>query len=73
MFSLAHICTTKERERATACILHDAEAIALGIGVSLVDELLDSENLLIINKTKHPTKGEKMAQYGRTRVLANEE
>jgi hypothetical protein len=34
--------------------------------------LLNDENLLIINKTKHPTKGEKMAQDGRTHVLANE-
>jgi len=36
---------------------------------------LNDENLLIINKTKHPTKGEKMAmaQDGRTHVLANEE
>ncbi len=40
--SLAHICTTREREseRATVRILHDAGAIALGIGVSLVAELL---------------------------------
>jgi len=34
--------------------------------------LLNDENLLIINKTKHPTKGEKMAQDTRTHVLANE-
>jgi len=34
---------------------------------------LNDENLLIINKTKHPTKGEKMTQDGRTHVLANEE
>ncbi len=46
VFSLAHICTTRERERATVCILHDAGAIALGIGVSLVDELLDLHHLV---------------------------
>jgi hypothetical protein len=34
---------------------------------------LNDENLLIINKTKPPTKGEKTAQDGRTHVLANEE
>jgi hypothetical protein len=34
--------------------------------------LLNDENLLIVNKTKHPTKGEKMAQDERTHVLANE-
>jgi hypothetical protein len=34
---------------------------------------LNDENLLIINKTKHPIKGEKMAQDGRTHVLANKE
>jgi len=31
------------------------------------------ENLPIIKKTKHPTKGEKKVQDGRTQVLANEE
>ncbi len=35
--------------------------------------LLNDENLPIMNKTKHATKGEKMAQDGRTHVLANEE
>jgi len=34
---------------------------------------LNDENLLIINKIKHPTKGEKMTQDGRTHVLTNEE
>jgi hypothetical protein len=34
---------------------------------------LNDENLLIINKTKHPAKGEKMEQDERTHVLANEE
>jgi len=34
---------------------------------------LKDENVLIINKTKHPTKGEKMTQDGRTHVQANEE
>ncbi len=46
VFSLAHICTTRESERATVCILHDAGAIALGIRVSLVDELLDFHHLV---------------------------
>jgi hypothetical protein len=31
------------------------------------------ENLPIINKTEHSTKGEKMVQDGRTQVLANNE
>jgi len=35
--------------------------------------LLNHKNLAIINKTKHPTKGEKMTPDGRTHVLANEE
>ncbi len=33
-------------ERATICILHDAGVIALGIRVSLVDELLDFHHLV---------------------------
>jgi hypothetical protein len=33
----------------------------------------NDENLPIINKTKHTTKGEKKVQDGRTQVLANEE
>jgi hypothetical protein len=35
--------------------------------------LLNDKNLLIINKIKYPTKGEKMTQDERTHVLANEE
>jgi hypothetical protein len=35
------------------------------------DEKLD-ENLTIINKTKHSTKGERKVQDGRTQVLANQ-
>jgi hypothetical protein len=31
------------------------------------------ENLPIINKTKHPTKGRKKVQDGRTQVLTNKE
>ncbi len=50
MFSLSHICSTREREResarATVCILHDAGAIALGIRVALVDELLHLHHLV---------------------------
>jgi len=33
---------------------------------------LTYENLPIINKTKHPSKGMKKMQDGRTRILANE-
>jgi hypothetical protein len=36
-------------------------------------EPFNGENLLTINKTKHPTKGEKNVQDGRTQVLANKE
>jgi hypothetical protein len=36
----------RESERATVCILHDAGAIALGIGVPLLDELLDLHHLV---------------------------
>jgi hypothetical protein len=33
----------------------------------------DDENLSIIDKTKHPTKGEEKVQGGKTQILANEE
>ncbi len=36
----------RERQRATVCIWHDAGAIALGIRVSLLDELLDLYHLV---------------------------
>jgi len=39
----------------------------------ILTSLLNDENLLIINKTKHSTKGEKMVQDGRTHFLANKE
>jgi hypothetical protein len=35
--------------------------------------LQNDENLPIIKKTKHPTKGKKKVQDGKTQVLANEE
>jgi hypothetical protein len=35
--------------------------------------LRNDENLPIIKKTKHPTKGKKKVQDGKTQVLANEE
>jgi hypothetical protein len=35
--------------------------------------LQKAENLPIIKKTKHPTKGKKKVQDGKTQVLANEE
>jgi len=35
--------------------------------------LQNDENLPIIKKTKHPTKGKKKVQDGETQVLANEE
>jgi hypothetical protein len=34
---------------------------------------VSDENLPIVNKTKHVTKGEKKVQDGRTQVLAHEE
>jgi hypothetical protein len=34
-------------------------------------EFKNDENLLIINKTKNPTKGEKKVQDGKTQVLVN--
>jgi len=50
VFSCPHLHHEREREReserATVCVLHDAGVIALGIGVSLVDELLDLHHLV---------------------------
>ncbi len=44
--TFAPLDTQRERERATVRILDDAGVIALGIRVSLVDEILDFHQLV---------------------------